>query len=92
MTKHIADHTAARRAWKNSITNISTDHSAGLNSNHRLVVTKLTVKRGKVRGKNSTQKFNRKPTAEETEQYHMELNVNWANANAMQGEGLKLGG
>ena len=41
------DHTVVRRAWKNSVTNISTDHSAVLNSNHRLVVTKLTVKKGK---------------------------------------------
>ena len=55
------DHTIARRAWRGAIDNISTDHTAGLNSNHRLVTTTLQVKRGAIKKQEGTPKYERKP-------------------------------
>ena len=62
-----------RRQWRGSFQNISTDHSAGLNSNHRLVTAKIWVKRGKPRMRTQPPKFNRKPTDDEASSFQTTL-------------------
>ena len=57
------DLTVCRRQWRASVQDVTTDHTAGLNSNHRLTVTTLRVKRGARKQKTGAKmKINRKPT------------------------------
>ena len=80
------DHTVCRRAWKGSVLDISTDHAAGLNSNHRLVINTVRAKRGakrKTDGRGGG--YDRNPTEEQIGVYRREVKARWTQNGGEEG-------